>query len=329
MAKEIEIANYSEDGFLTNWPINFLNRMLIEIGEDIVNYAKIGDGDAVEALQKLAYASKYGKHVVFASIPMLQQITHDIKKLDEASISIYKKVRDKAYKLQALRQKIKISAIVTFTKPQNQNLLWIDPKSNKDFELYEETHLLSENLLDITFYIYVSKYYQSTNKLSKHLICFYPLQGGGNTIKDVYKREVELKQHFCLAIMDSDKKYPHDQCGQTSKELEQIHNTQNPFNCAYYIMNDVCEIENLLPQCLIAVCDRNNKRKIFQLDPPLDLSYFDMKKGLVPCQIKDENAYEYWLEKLAKFEELKNKLENCRECLENSNYSVSKEKKRL
>lgn len=302
--------------------------MLIEIGEDIVTSAEKGDETALEVLQQLANACKYGKHLVFISIPLLKRIC-EITHLEKNVTSIYRKLKGKASELGGLKQSIGYSAIVTMVNPNNQNQLWIHPECYYTIELYEETHLLVENLLDSDFFKYVSKYYQNNHKLSKCSICFFPLQGGGATIKDVYAREIDLKQHFCLAIMDSDKKYPNDQYGQTSEDLKQIHDEKKPFNCTYYRMEKVSEIENLIPVSIVKAYKNNNKNQIFQSNPQLELSFFDMKKGFACCNIKNEAMYTYWKDRFNSDEDLKNKLEKChQDCLIGCLYNVSKETKK-
>ena len=299
--------------------------MLIEIGKDIVEKAEKGDEVSLEILQQLAIAYKYGKHLIFIPIPLLIRIC-SIPYLDKNVISIYKRIKEKASKLGALKQAIGYSAIIITIDPNNQNQLWIHPMRHCTIELYEETHLLVENLQDADFFRYVAKYYQDNHKLGKCPICFFPLQGGGTTIKDVYAKEMDLKQHFCLAIMDSDKKYPNDQYGQTSEGLIQIHENEEPFNCNYYRMEKVCEIENLLPLPIVQAYSNNSKKTIFQLNPQVKLSFFDMKKGFMCCNIKNEFMYDYWKKIFIGHENLRNELEKCyQECLTTHQYKVAKD----
>lgn len=301
--------------------------MLIEIGKDIVEKAEKGDEASLEILQQLAIAYKYGKHLIYIPIPLLIRIC-SISYLDKNVISIYKIIKGKASELGVLKQAIGYSAIITTLDPNNQNQLWVHPARHCAMELYEETHLLVENLLDADFFRYVSKYYQDNHKLGKCPICFFPLQGGGATIKDVYAEEMDLKQHFCLAIMDGDKKYPNDQYGQTSEELKQVHEKEEPLNCDYYRMEKVCEIENLLPLPIVQEYSNNNKKAIFHLNPQLKLSFFDMKKGFMCCNIKDECMYNYWQNIFIGHENLRSELEECyKKCLTEYQYKVSKETK--
>ena len=161
--------------------------------------------------------------------------------------------------------------------------------------------------------------------MAKCPICFFPLQGGGATIKDVYAKEIALAQHFCLAVMDGDKRYPDDQYGQTSEELINIHNKENPFNCTYYRMERVCEIENLIPLPVIGAYKNNKSKKVFQLNLQSKLSYFDMKKGFACCNINSGNMYDFWKNIFDDYNDLRDKLPDCLDCLKNHNYKISKE----
>lgn len=300
--------------------------MLIEIGEDIVEKALKNDTVAMEVLEQLATACRNGKHIVFTPIRTLNDIC-SISKLNRTTVSVYKKLKGKISELRAIRDAVEFSAFISYENPHNPKQLWVHPSLHNKMELYEETHLLAENLLDIDFFKHVSNYYQRKCKLTKCPICFFPLHGGGKTIKNVYEKEIKLGQHFCLTIIDSDKKYKGDKNGKTSEELKRIHNEKQPFNCFYYTMNDVCEIENLIPVNVIQAYGNNSRKQIFQLNPELEISYFDMKKGFVCCTIKDEAMYNYWLNIFNKYADLCEKLTNCNQCLKDYKFNVPKDTK--
>lgn len=296
--------------------------MLIEVGDDIIDKAENGDSVAVEVLEQLANAYKYNKHLIFL-LPKQCKLISSIKYLSSNSRAIYNGM--KVYGLDSIKGKIKFSAIISYINPNAANKLWINPKDYKTMEFYEETHLLIENLLDKRFFEKVVSYYRNNNKLRDQPICYYPLHGGGGTIKTVYEEEIQLKQHFCLAIVDGDKKYPGDKYGQTSENLKTIHDSKNPFNCRYYRMEYVSEIENLIP---ISVIDKfgykTNVNPILQIRP---LSYVDMKKGVICCNIINQEMYDYILSLLNGIG-LRAKLEECKECLLNCNFRVDKKNKR-
>lgn len=306
--------------------------MLIEVGDDIIDQAKNDDPVAIEILEQLADAYRRNKHLIYLSYEQLCSVSQ-IGNLDLFYKSIYGRLHNKiASFIGPLKRAITFNAIVSYNDPINPNKLWINPAIHNTMELYTETHLLVENLLDVDFYCYVVEYYQSNNAIESCSICYYALHGGGNTIKDVYKREIELKQHFCFAIVDSDKKYPDGEYGQTSKELQSIHDTEKPFNCRYYRMENVSEIENLIPISIVELYGNNSHNSIFKPEhnlPSNFFSYFDMKKDFVGCNMKSENMYKYYLRLLDFDNILKIKLEECESCLSNKNYSVDKNTKAI
>ena len=121
------------------------------------------------------------------------------------------------------------------------------------------------------------------------------MQGGGVTIKDVYRMECELGHHFCLAILDSDKKWPNCQGnGSTaSKFEEEIANMAIPLLCDYYIMKMVSEIENLIPIDVLGKFS-SLKQKSFLKNHYQVLQWCDMKKGLEYKILYDKKAYKEW-----------------------------------
>ena len=295
--------------------------MLIEVGDDIIDKAENGDSVAVEVLEQLANAYKYNKHLIFL-LPKQCKLISSIKYLSSNSRAIYNGM--KVYDLDSIKGKIKFSAIISYINPNVANKLWINPEDHKTMEFYEETHLLIEKILDKKFFEKVVSYYRNNNKLRDQPICYYPLHGGGGTIKTVYEEEINLKQHFCLAIVDGDKKYPGDKYGQTSENLKTIHDSKNPFNCGYYRMESVSEIENLIPIIVINKLGYETDAKpILQIKP---LSYVDMKKGVVCCNIMNQEMYDYVLNLLNSIG-LGGKLEKCKECLLNCKFKVDKKTK--
>ena len=292
--------------------------MLIEVGDDIIEKAKDGDSIAVEVLEQLAIAYKYNKHIIFLSHEKRDLIL-DIKYLSSTSIAIYNRM--KVSYLKSIKDEIEYTTIVSCINPNNPNKLWINPISHNAMELYKETHLLVENLLDVDFYNYVVLYYQNGNKVKRDCnISYYALQGGGDTIKDVYKREIKLGKHFCLAIVDSDKKYPDGECGQTSKGLENIHAAENPFNCRYYRMKDVSEIENLIPIPVIKSCKSIANNPIFKYNIPLEFfSFVDMKKGFAFCNISNERMYKHFGNFFNTNIKLKEDFKICIKCISDNN----------
>lgn len=292
--------------------------MLIEICEDVVTLAESGDSDSIAVLEKAAIAYKYGKHFVYASFPLLNKICK-MELLDKSIRKIYSDIKKHCASSGTLASGIGFRVKVTIASPPaNASVSYIqfNPKLMPDFELYEETHLLAENLLDCFFFEYIVEYYKRLMGIN-FPICFYPMQGGGDTIKMVYLNEIQLGKHFCLTIMDSDKKYPHDVLGSTCKGVKKVHKKYNPFHCSYYIMENVREVENLIPLSVVKLNNIYSNKQIFRDNINADFSFFDMKEGLISCKIT-KDICNYWTSQQLSNTKLQQQLLECSGCVSNS-----------
>nr|WP_311147343.1 hypothetical protein [Prevotella pallens] len=272
--------------------------MLIKVEKDFVDKVFQGKEEKfVNVLRRLLWAIQFGKHIVFFEVS-------DYKRLIKCSLlgniekALLNKVQDKNYQIKAIISEVNIICYITTkekTRREDENI-YINPTEYLSFNFEEETHLITENLSDARFFIkYILSNYQRNNKIRNVATNFFGLMGGGSTIGQVIKQEVELKQHFAFAITDSDKKYPTcnkkgDTCKSVEKELR-----KKPFNCGHYIMQNVMEVENLLPLSVILedkeLNVKNIKRCILK-----DWSFFDMKKGLYNS--KEPEFYKYWYENI-------------------------------
>ena len=297
----------------------FSLKMLIEICEDVVTLAERSDSDSIAVLEKLAMAHRYGKHFVYASFPLLNKICR-MESLNKPTRKIYSDIKKHCASSGTLVSGIGFRVKVTIASPPasaSVTYIQFNPKLMSGFELYEETHLLAENLLDCSFFKYIVEYYKRSMGISCP-VCFYPMQGGGDTIKMVYLNEIQLGQHFCLAIMDSDKKHSQDALGNTCKGVKKVHKKHNPFHCFYYIMENIREVENLIPLSIVKLYSNYSNKQIFRDNINAEFSFFDMKEGLLSCKIT-ENIYTYWTSQLFGYTELKQQLSECSGCVSHSN----------
>lgn len=265
---------------------NFVDEVLKERNEELVN-----------VLRRLLWAIQFGKHIVFFEISDYERLIEcsQLGNIEKASL---KKAKKKNYQIKSIKSEVNIICHITTkekTRREDKNI-YINPKEYLGFNFEEETHLITENLVDACFFIkYILSNYQRIHKTRKIATNFFGLMGGGSTIGQVIKQEVELKQHFAFAITDSDKKYPTcnkkgDTCRSVEKELR-----NKPFNCGHYIMQNVMEVENLLPLSVILENKKLNVKNIKRCILK-DWSFFDMKEGL--CTSNDPEFYKYWNENI-------------------------------
>ena len=280
--------------------------MLIEIKEDVVERAQKNCDLAIYELEQLAKAYQKGHHYIFVNHKIIVEICK-LNGLSNYSKSVYNRMRDKLNDLSAISKFVKLKVILSFKDPQCQYSIWFNPETDKDLDLSIKTQLVFEHYNESKFYLQIARNYRRMKKL-KCNIKFNPVHGGGNITNEVFQNVGQ--NHLCLAIVDSDKKYPEGECGTTSKNFQSIEHDK-PSTCDYYVLKNVMEIENLIPLGIIK--EKLAGREIYK---SIDYSYFDMKEGLSFCKVKDAKFVEYWhtqvtKEKNSKPCEYAKKCKNC------------------
>lgn len=275
--------------------------MLIELCNDIAKDARDGNQEAIRALYYIVMAYRLGKHLVFLPHDAVDTIQRS--ELPYELRQVFVAIGKQTSSIGAFCVSVSVKIVVTrgtYTPAANQKVIVFNPFENDNsFEIYEETHLLTENLQDAEFYKALVSYYKRIHKLNSISECFFPLQGGGDTIKKVMEKEIELGQHLCLAIVDSDKKYDTCKKGDTYKKLNDIIRRLSPRYCDMYCMELVREIENLIPYYLICGCSQYKGNRLVKEDFDFDMSFYDMKDGISRKNLDNEQFVSYWREALA------------------------------
>lgn len=277
--------------------------MYIEISRELVTYAERGNRYAIEMLVRLSLAIKYGKHIVFAGIKLLDRIIN-LPSLDTHEKVQYRRIRNNYSVIGSICRKLDFKAVVLMRgyNCRTHHRILINATMAERLEVYEECHLLTENLIDGEFFEFLVKEYVKRLGTTTH-ICYMPQMGGGNTIAKVYKMEIDRGQHFCVAILDSDKKFPSAGNGDTCKALqkedkdkylgENGNDGQHAFNCSYYVMKELRELENLIPLDVLKTMSNVKNQPLMQMS--FDMSYHDMKEGLLAAKI-NSGAYQTYLD---------------------------------
>ena len=283
--------------------------MFIEISRELVTAAERNNHQAIEMLIKLSHAIKYNKHIVFAGAKLLDRII-SLNALDGHERQPFMKVRRHYSVIGALSRKIDFRTVVLVNgnNCRTKSRILLNANKTDRFEIYEECHLLTENLQDGDFFKYLVDAYIKTIG-TKGNIEYMPLMGGGATIAKVYEMEINKEQHFCVAILDSDKKYPTCGKGDTFKTLKRVdgdlyldedgNNGQRAFNCSYYVMEDLRELENLIPISVLKSMATVSAMPLMQMS--FDMSFYDMKEGLWACKI-NFGDYQDYLDRLFSFD---------------------------
>ena len=254
--------------------------MLIEIGKDIVEAAQKEDEEAMRILNYLGMAFRNKKHIVFSNPPLLQAIIK-IDKLPIETKNVFVYILGKySTVIRPLLDELQFCTklMLTGKSERRSDIILMNLNDFKDFELYEETHLLAENIFDCKFYHQIGLHYIKENQLREVSSCLFSLQGGGAASCRVYREEANRKQHFCIALMDSDKGYP--KCTKvadtTYGKVKWEDDTLRPTNCICEKLQYTREVENLIPVPYI----RKKYQHTDLIKTGVDLSYIDMNKVL-------------------------------------------------
>ena len=283
--------------------------MFIVICQDIIEKAinsdSIDNKYAIETLKKILLSVKWRKHIIFAPGLREEDIENIKNVLTAEEVKLLKYVHSKRLDSNSLMNKLSVIARITFEEStkKDDKIIYINPKNNQSFELFEETHFIVENILDSLFYRKViCNYYQRKNKIHTacYSVAFYPVQGGGATISEVLKFEIDLSQHFCFVIGDSDKKCTGYRIeGDTAKGIRSMvkeyenRKGQSPFNIDFYIMSKTREIENLITQCILDIYSNKRQRDFLNRYNNL-LAFFDFKVGMEYKILYNNDVYNGW-----------------------------------
>lgn len=283
--------------------------MLIEVKEDIIadaiNAKPVGANDAITLLSELAIAARKGKHIVYVPcISVDSELQNNLQKvLSKSDYHFLKASQRNRSDFQCIINALDTKVICTYSRNIQSDSKWqriihYNPKDYSSFEIFEETHLLCENLDDVNYFHYLSKYYCRLHRIQNSKICFLGLMGGGNTTAKVLEQECKSIQHLCLVITDSDYQYPVDssnalsELGDTAQKVNDIVIKYKNQFCQFYHMRCVSEVENLIPTKILSTVKPVNPSQKSILDS--DFSFFDIKKGLTFLQLRNTNVYSHW-----------------------------------
>mgnify|MGYP003293298487 CR=1 FL=1 len=156
--------------------------------------------------------------------------------------------------------------------------------------------LIVEDINDAVFYDHILNWYVQNNRIKANFN-YTKIHGGGNRIVDVIRQEL-AKKHISMTVIDTDKRYPlYNVNVGTYKDCKKLGR-----KAVYYkfLPLDVHEIENLLPLNYIDLLDcwttetGRVKKKLFdylKADAEHILPYFDIKKGIIKNNIKNDEGY--------------------------------------
>lgn len=281
--------------------------MLIEVANDIVEKAveQLGkvQNDAANLLVELAIAVRKGKHIVYVPALKDKVLNDQLKDLlrpnDFHLLAFTHKHKND---FNALCKTLSIKVVCTYSmeplvEPEWETIMLYNPNTYQNFDIFEETHVIGENLNDTKFFEYSAMYYARKINSRHNTFAYLGRMGGGVTSEKVYEQECELNQHFFVGFADSDFKIPVEpqdydrNLGDTAKYIKNVHTQYNPAFGLFYHMTKVSEIENMIPKGVFMEF-KTNARLQKVLDH--DYSFYDMKCGLDYLSLRKPEIYAYW-----------------------------------
>lgn len=269
-----------------------------DVTNALSNMANKHFSEAERILDEIKMAVSRGHHYIFIEDFLKDRTQKIVKKYfrDWEFSSISKANRPDSINIFSIVKKILVISFNNVDRLKNEPwyhnhvLIKYDPSKHSTLQLDEETHIISEFLSDSKFFIAISKrLIHSKNFHKKIELKSFMRNGGGKTIVDLYEQELNLKEHLCITLADSDKSHPADSYGSTASMLKGKEDKSYELAEVYY-MDSVREIENLIP---FKFLQKQNK-PVANILNGANLSFFDLKLGLTAGILKTQKYYDYW-----------------------------------
>lgn len=215
------------------------------------------------ALDIAAEAFRRGFHVLHGEPTVLDRLAKLSQTYNQRTSAVITKARGKAPYRKALLETVKWYVRLTNSiKTPSINLsaygnieVCIPPSLvSENPTLFNRALVIAENLNDAHFYEGLSRsLLKSDPRYKRHFseinLQYQAIPGGGNTTAQVYLNEKTAQEHFCLAIVDSDKTWPGSSLGATATAVQAVDAPPNTPNWnARHLVIGVRAIENGIPR---------------------------------------------------------------------------------
>ena len=257
--------------------------MVFELTENLCEYPTDKEEDILICITNLLVGYYEGNHLLMATESICDFFQPKIT--DSRAYSALNYLKNHCSYGYDVNWSVKI-----VINEQRENQLELSLFFFKSTASIQPVYILGEHTQDIDFFIRITKLY-----FPDYNINCIPQNGGGSDTAKNFKR-IQKLDSFCLVIIDTDRKYPDDDFGDTHKEVIKVYR-KSLKNIRVYPLN-VHEIENLLP--ISFLCNITNKEgklflNKFQKDGTKDLfRYYDIKQGItLDCIENNELYYKY------------------------------------
>lgn len=269
--------------------------MLIRIDKSVADRAVSNDNGTLLVVQSIATAQSMGYHIVWAEKGVLKTLCQ-LKSLSANDRQIFYAILQKYAVSGSSYSRIGFYLFVTYTEITGRynNHITINPDDSPNFNFVNKTNILAENIDDATMFGYIGQYYVRRNPLFANIEIVYEKEpGGGDTTAKKYEDFAKAGEKLCLSVLDGDIKYLGGSEGDTLKKVRNI-DKRCPFNCLVYGTQKVREVENLIPDVLYKRDSNYKNTDIVSNNLCFNMSYFDIKEGLLYRNLWKEEARNYW-----------------------------------
>lgn len=218
----------------------------------------------------------------------------------------------------SLIEKVNYRIILNFTtnkKLSNKTYLKWSYINKNNINLSDKVTFLTEDARDGKFYKQLVE--KTETVISGTNLKFHYNNGGGGSIDYSYKNCVDFNEDFVFVIVDSDKKHPKDDIGETGRKISLAYEKSVDNKCfhTHLTILEVHEKENLIMPSEYKK-NINFKSKLFEKLISLEnedqdyLLYYDLKKGIKKTEFIGD-LKEYYTNLINKYPDLyinKNKL---------------------
>lgn len=245
--------------------------MLVTLDASLADALEAGanhDHPSAIAVDVAAEALRQGNHVITGEVKTFDRLLALSQVFGPRTLALLRRARAKipfrGAILNAVRWKVRIGegGVPTTTQHGGVDEVYVPAaRIAQAASLLNKSVLIAENANDATFYEALTREIVGTDpNLSRTLAAlrlkYLSMPGGGQTIAQVYSQEKQAKEHFCLAIADSDVRYAGGHMGDTARNLLRVDSppNQREWNARIYVI-PVRAVENLFPKAdLLRAC---------------------------------------------------------------------------
>ena len=264
--------------------------------------------DIIESLEDLASVIRSGSHLIIGGFAVLKELAN-FPLLGVSARSAFRAALNKfPQQASALSHVSTYTKITATTAPPScsesdgKKIITIPLSFIRQMNLRAPVEIIFEELNDSSIYEIISRWYLkefiSPGFINRN---YRSIHGGGGRTHVVYTDAQNRNNQFCLCITDSDKKFPTDDFGQTSKDVRL--SEQEDKVLSYHMDLDFHEVENLVPlSFLVDKCKTKPSQDIAKLIKSADANghpeaklFWDYKKGFKLSALKSlDGGWNYW-----------------------------------